>query len=46
MMAKVIWNIANSGSGIVPVTLAGVTPLRKAALRSPSQVPSPLKARL
>ena len=45
-MAKVIWNITNTVSGIVPERVSLPIPERKAALRSPTKAPSPLKAKL
>lgn len=49
MIAKVIWNIANTVSGIEPLTASCVTPARNALSRPPIQAfappPSP-KARL
>jgi hypothetical protein len=46
IMAKVIWNITNTVSGIVPERVSLPIPERKAALRSPTKAPSPLKAKL
>ncbi len=36
MIAKVIWNMKNSVSGIVPLTLPASTPLKNALERSPT----------
>ena len=46
MMAKVIWKVMNTVSGIVPDKASTVTPLRKAFSRLPQYAPSPVKARL
>ena len=46
IMAKVIWNMTNTVSGIVPERLSLPMPDRNAALKSPTKAPSPLKERL
>src|SRR5690606_42098043 len=45
IIAKVIWNIRNTGSGKVPLTDSAPMPERKALLRSPSSGPPVVKAR-
>ena len=48
MMAKVIWNMKNTVSGILVLGSAAsrVTPSSKALSKLPSQGPAPLKVRL
>ena len=46
MMAKVIWKVMNTLSGIVPHSESTVIPRRKNLPRSPTSAPSPEKARL
>ncbi|MNR31162.1 hypothetical protein D3C85_1486570 [compost metagenome] len=38
MMAKVIWKVTNTPSGISPTRLSGVMPARKARLKPPTKL--------
>ncbi len=46
MIAKVIWKVMNTLSGMVPLSESTVMPFRKNRPRSPMNAPSPEKARL
>ncbi len=46
MIAKVIWKVMNTLSGIVPLSASVVMPLRNSRDRSPRYGPSPANARL
>ena len=46
IIANVIWKVINTDSGSVPDRESRSTPFKNNALRSPMNMPSPLKARL
>ena len=46
MIAKVIWKVMKTLSGIVPLSASTVMPRRNRRDRSPTNVPSPANARL
>ena len=46
MIAKVIWNVMKTLSGIVPLSESTVMPLRNRRAKPPMKAPSPPNARL